>query len=979
MRIQGNIASCCEGLSLLNMKLMLPVILALVLFTPSTVISQQIHFDRMSIAEGLSSNSVYTIFQDRYGILWFGTLDGLNRYDGYNITVYKHDNQKKQSLSNNRVTQIYEDHRHQLWLYDEYSSTIIRYLRGTDEFKPYYLDKIAGAELEILDSIYEAEDNTLNVRSVNGYLLTYNAEQDRFEYRKRVNVSAWHRKKEWTPLMRAFDQFLKEAKSSFTSRTAEIRKIIRDSEGRYWIATKYDGLYSATEHDGRFVFISHLHTSEKFKLINSEDIYDVYEDRSNVIWVGTKNSGLYRYARHKYKFDHLEEIQLSTGTFQLGTIRAIAEDADKNIWVDTNDQGLLRIDASRKKGKLYKPDPNNPNSIGHRFIRSLWIDEDRNLWIGHYNGFTRYRKTSDNFVSYQPMIESNEEIRVYDFKKGNGNTLWMAGWDLILHFFPATNQLKLISRQLSGETGFTGQNIRDVELDNDDELWIAAGEKGMSLFDKVKNQFTELHYTPTESGGLPSDNLFDVYKDSHQNLWLATADGLCHFDPLKLTCETYTVNEGLPSNLVYGILEDKQGNLWFSTTKGIGKFDPQRKTFRNYDVSDGLQSNEFTENAFYQNDDGVMFFGGINGFNIFHPDHVPDNPHAPQVAVTSIKVFDKPLAEVALFSETDIREKLAGNAAIILAPEQQSISFEYVGLHYVNPQKNKYAYMLEGFDQSWTYRDANARFANYTNLEPGTYFFTVKASNSDGLWSNPLRLKIIIEQPFYTSAWFISIVAFTLMVIGVSAYRWRIAVVKKQQSMKSIQLESELNFLKSQVNPHFLFNTLNNIYALCQVNSRNAAPMVGKISEMMRYMIYDCTADLVSLQKELDYLKNYIDLNQLKSNRKLNASITIEGNLNGLKIAPLLLINFLENSFKHGDLNLNGDGFIKAHLAIHGTELFFSIKNSFRDRPDKQQEQAGIGLENVKHRLSLLYPGRHSLRIEKNNSIFEIQLKLNLN
>jgi hypothetical protein len=373
-----------------------------------------------------------------------------------------------------------------------------------------------------------------------------------------------------------------------------------------------------------------------------------------------------------------------------------------------------------------------------------------------------------------------------------------------------------------------------------------------------------------------------------------------------------------------------------------------------------------------------MFFGGINGLNLFRPENVADNPYAPQVAITTIGVFDQSLSGVALFNETDIHQKVRDQSEIILTPDQRSVSFEFVALHYVNPQKNKYAYMLEGFDETWTYRDANARFANYTNLEPGTYAFWVKASNSDGIWSDGVRLKIIIQKPFYASDWFITIATLTLLTIGILSYRWRIATVKKQQSRKAIQLESELNFLKSQVNPHFLFNTLNNIYALCQVNSRNAAPMVGKISEMMRYMIYDCTSDLVPLQRELDYLKNYIDLNQLKSNRKLNASIEVVGNPNGLKIAPLLLINFLENSFKHGDLNLNGDGFIKVHLAIRGLELVFSVRNSFRDSPPSREEQTGIGLENVKHRLSLLYPGRYSLMIDKNNSIFEIELKLKL-
>jgi len=195
--------------------------------------------------------------------------------------------------------------------------------------------------------------------------------------------------------------------------------------------------------------------------------------------------------------------------------------------------------------------------------------------------------------------------------------------------------------------------------------------------------------------------------------------------------------------------------------------------------------------------------------------------------------------------------------------------------------------------------------------------------------------------------------------------------------LKKVNLQSQFESLKSQVNPHFLFNTLNNIYSLCQVNSVNAAPMVGKISEMMRYMIYDCNAQLVPLQKEIEYLRNYIDLNQLKSSRKLNVILTIEGNVHALKVAPLLLINFLENGFKHGDVNLNDRGFINVSIIIHDTEAIFTMTNSYRELQQSGFHK-GIGLENVKHRLALLYPKKHRLKINKNNGVFSVELTLEL-
>ncbi|HYC85442.1 MAG TPA: histidine kinase, partial [Chryseosolibacter sp.] len=351
----------------------------------------------------------------------------------------------------------------------------------------------------------------------------------------------------------------------------------------------------------------------------------------------------------------------------------------------------------------------------------------------------------------------------------------------------------------------------------------------------------------------------------------------------------------------------------------------------------------------------------------------------PKIVITSMNVFDRPLRHLRSVSQQEIRERVSGMKSINLAPHEHSFSIEFAALHYVNPDKNRYAYMLEGYDHDWTFSDSEKRFANYSNLNPGDYIFHLKASNSDGLWAETdVTLRITVAPPFYVTAWFITLATAVLILSGVFAYRKRIETIKKHQSMKALQLESELNFLKMQVNPHFLFNTLNNIYALCQVNSENAAPMVRKVSEMMRYMIYDCKAQRVALQKEIEYLQNYVDLNQLKSARKLNVSISVEGNTEGVTIAPLLLINFLENSFKHGNIYFDPAGFIHGFLRLSEKGLVVVIRNSFTDNGVKQQDSEGIGLENVRHRLKLLYPGKHLLKIGKNSGIFEIELKLEL-
>lgn len=943
-------------------------LVVLFIFAKIAVTGQQIRFDQLGIADGLSSNTVYTIKQDSYGILWFGTLDGLDRYDGYSVTNFRHDS-REGSLPNNRTTLIYEDHSHTMWLYDEFTSTIVRYQPDKETFKAYHLDKVVGSALEI-SSVFEGFNGTLFVSSRLGYTLRYNMAQDMFEMESHSMSAPPDYNKNYGSMLQSLDLFLKQSGSAYTTRTIGVRKVLHDSQGLYWIGTKYGGLFSATVNNGAFSFTSHLTTGDPLQVIPSEEIHDIYEDRSQVIWVGTRNNGVYRYSPHRYKFNLIRHVVTPNGVVPLGTLRAIVEDSSKNIWVGTNEHGVIRIDPSGKTGKHY-----NPKSAGHRFIRSLWIDERQTLWIGHYNGFSKYQPKSDNFKTYYPKPGQNEEVRIYDFKSDHQRGFWMAGWDLILHFDPATEQYETISR-LTLDDGFTIENIRDVEISPDGKLAMAAGEKGIALYNAVEGTFTTIHYSPSNPKGLPSENILDVHLDHKNRIWLATADGLCQFDPNNFTCEKYGVNEGLPANLIYGLLEDDEGNFWFSSTRGLGRFDPRSKTFENYDVEDGLQSNEFSENAFYKSPSGRMYFGGLNGLNFFDPAKVPENKIAPQVAITMLKVFDQPLAETVVLGEKDIRKNINSGEAIRLSPEQRSVSFEFVALHYVNPGKNRCAYMLEGFDADWTERDASIRFANYTNLEPGTYHFRVKAANSDGTWSEPTQVTITIDKPYYATTWFQLTVISLLTGIGIIAYRLRIAALKKQQGLKAIQLETELNFLKSQVNPHFLFNTLNNIYALCQVNSQNAAPMVGKVSEMMRYMLYDCKEDRVPLEKEIEYLRNYIDLNQLKSPRPLNATLKITGDTRHVKLPPLLLINFLENGFKHGDLNFNTKGFVTAELEIKGDTIRFVVRNSYQ-KQSQEAVQGGIGLENVRHRLELLYPGRYTLAIKTENGIFEIDLSIN--
>ncbi|HYC85901.1 MAG TPA: two-component regulator propeller domain-containing protein, partial [Chryseosolibacter sp.] len=572
--------------------------------------AQEIRLDRLTASEGLSSNSVYTVFQDVEGVLWLGTLDGLNRYDGYAITVFKHDKLRKGSIANNRITRIYQDRQRQLWLYDEYTSILVKYTPASEEFETYYLATIAGGELEMLDSLYEDANGNLRLDSWLGWKLQYNPKKKTFDVLQgkdaqpradRIN------RRSWPGILEPFDAYLSEVKSPFNVANIGVRDILKDSQGRYWIATSYDGLYTAVLSDGQLAFTRHLQHPLPGTRVNSTEILGLFEDESQVVWACTRNDGVYRYSPHKYKFRSIESVGLKSRTFVLGTVRAIAEDTRRNLWVGTNERGLLRIDSSRTSGELYMPSAGNPDAIGHHFIRSIYIDRDQNLWVGHYRGFSKYNYSRNTFTAYMPPVNFGEDVRVYDFKEDAHHTLWMAGWDAILSFNRSTNKIEYISSRHETEKNLQTENLRELEMDTQGELWIAAGEKGMSVYDKRTQTFTTNRYDPTLTNGLPTNNIFDVLRDKNGNIWIATADGLCRFDPSASTCETFTSNDGLPTNLIFGITEDNGGYLWLTTTKGLSRFDPGSKAFRNYDVSDGLPSNEFSENAFYRSHDGTLF------------------------------------------------------------------------------------------------------------------------------------------------------------------------------------------------------------------------------------------------------------------------------------------------------------------------------------------------------------------------------------
>lgn len=832
-------------------KLIPPFILTLLLSAGvNHAQTEQIKFERISVEQGLSQNTVHCMLQDRRGFLWFGTNDGLNRYDGHNFVVFRHNLADSHSISNNTIRAIIQDTAGALWIgteagglnkYDPRTGRFVHWINAPDN--PHSLShnhvtslvqdrtgvlwigthrglnrfnqemgrfdhwrcepgRSSSLSHDIISTLLEDKNGAIWIGTESG-LNRFDPQTARFRFARWLHepgnprslsdshILALHQDSSgtlwigtYTGGLNRFDHetgefshWMNEPGSSLSLSHNMVNAIFEDCYGMLWLGTRGGGLNRFDRTAGTF---THWATKPGDPItLSNNDVMSIYEDRSGALWIGNFGGGLNKLDREKQKFSHcLHDAESLEGDL----VYAILEDRLGMLWVGTKDGGLIQSDRTQRKFTYFRHQAGNPNSLSHNFIRDIYEDGSGAFWIAtRGGGLNRLDRQTGKFRywRHEPnnprSLSHNEVFCIYEDRWG---FLWLGTYAGLNRFDPKTETFTHWGYDPDNPRGLSNSLVWSIIEDRSGELWLGTNGGGLNLFNPQTETFHHWANKPGDAKSLSNNHVIVVFKDRAGRLWLGTyGGGLNEFERETGTFTAYRERDGLASDFIFGILEDDDGYLWLSTTHGLSRFHPAAKTFKNFDVHDGLQSNEFELGACFKSACGELFFGGNNGLSAFHPKDIEDNPYLPPVVLTDFQIFNR---SVGFGPGSPSRNSISETSDLTLSYKANVFSFEFAALCYNSPEKNQYAYKMEGFDKNWIYC-GNRRNVTYTNLDPGQYVFRVKAANHDGVWNEQgTAITLTITPPFWRTWWAYALYTFVFVVGMFGIIKGRVRYLEKR-------------------------------------------------------------------------------------------------------------------------------------------------------------------------------------------------------
>ena len=851
--------------------------------------AQRLRFNHLSQEQGLSQNSVYAIIQDFRGFMWFGTEDGLNRYDGCQFIFFKTDPADPHSLSDNVVYSLCEDQSHILWVgtrgggldkFNRDTCTFTHYRNnpknsnslsqncvntiyappqhsgelwigtqagGIDKFEPgnerfthyrHEPDNPLSPGSNNISQFYEDRSGKLWIATNGGGLNKFDRESNSFtrfqfnsldpdsNYFNNVFAICEDRSGllwigtdggilKFNPVTERFTGYiLKLTSGSVPGNLGEnrIRVIREDQRDVIWIGT-LGGLNTLTPGTGQLIHCKA--NSLDPDGLSDNDIWSIYESRDRVLWVGTEGGGLNTLDLEGKPFIYYRKDIENPRSLNNNEVWAFCGSSKKNwiTWIGTKGGGLNEFNRQTGLFRHYLHNPKDPKSLGSNSVYAILEDREGKLWIGTDNaGLSHFDPEKGFFTNYIHKPGDSHSLNnnyVWALCEDNPGNIWIGTDGGGLDCFEPRGKIFSHFTPIQGDsTSISSYHIWSLHKDGTGTLWIGTAD-GLNRFNRETKTFTRFTNDTNNPDSLSDNHILCLYTDHLGNLWIGTqGGGLNKFNREIGTFSRYTEKNGLPNNEIYGILEENEPGsdglyLWLSTNNGLSRFNPFTGAVKNYTKSDGLQANEFNAGAFYKNKNGEMFFGGINGFNVFDPCDIHDNQYIPPVVITGLEVLHrKALPGKAIAGMIILQKSITETTEITLSYRHNVITFDFAALHYASPADNQYAYWLEGLEKEWNY-SGNRHFVTYSQLPPGNYVFHVKASNCDGIWNEEgTALKMDITPPPWKTWWFTILIAISIAAIIYLLYRLRTHNIKSyEKELEQLVLErtQELNVKKNEL------------------------------------------------------------------------------------------------------------------------------------------------------------------------------------
>lgn len=812
-------------------------IVSILLFS-TAVLSQQksIKFTNYTIEDGLSQSYVSDIQQDRFGYIWIATQDGINRFDGYHFDILKNVADNPHSLQNNRIHFVHPD-AHYFWLgtnrgigkLDTESDVITHIdrdeypnLRGTvfttmavdenghlwvvSEKNGLHLINTHDHEVTVIDqihgntdfsAIYSDAENTLWIGTSSGKIFCTSPPYDTFtaipvdSFGSLGQINRFHEKSyqemliatETGPFVIKNKQSLSSLTKGARLRYTPVNCIYVEDDQKTWIGSAEKGLYLLSkENDGQEMLFHYAKNPYNHSSLVDDKVTTIFEDNTGVIWIGTEK-GISKFDKYKQAFT---TVSLNTdpdkGLVDYN-VWSFGEDTAENIYIGTKRDLTVFHQQDQKFYHIYR-DP-----TAYNYLISIYAETPEKIWLGFDDGLylLSIRDLRFGDYSFEKIAFTDEEYtsseKVYVVKPLGEDHLWI-GSASGLSVLDKTNQTFQFYTY-TGKPGHIGEGaVKTIFSDLEDNQWVVTKNTGLYRVIKEEGGLLSFEHHPVvNSSGHPTQ-ITCVLQTESDYLWLGTyGEGLKRLHLTTADTESYTEADGLANNVVYGLLKDEDKNLWMSTNRGISKFNTTTSTFKNYYLGDGLQSNEFNTNAYMESTQGWLYFGGINGYNAFRPQETKINPNAPHAVISSVVVSSRGATEKEVVAKHIIRSK-----KLELTYKQNDITFGLASNSYSAPSKNRFKYLLKGYEEKFTYLE-NENKIGYLNIPPGSYELQVYVRSADGIWSKrPTTVQLTISPPFWLTWWFRIALAVTIIFIGLLIYRRRVDKIRRQK----VRLEMEI-------------------------------------------------------------------------------------------------------------------------------------------------------------------------------------------